>query len=155
MQPSDAGVDVGLLILVDPAGWDPFRQPVGVDAAAPAFLCEVGVVVSAEQGSGCKHCAKRTFAMTSRPGFRLPISRARQAVRTPKFDLFECATHGLAGEDTAGSGYRPRTARMSKSSHVEETASVKGLCGFFRNEGGHHLGESMSHLRGPTAASPP
>ena len=50
MQPSDAGVDVGLLILVDPPRWDPFGQPVGVDAAAPAFLCEVGVVVSAEQG---------------------------------------------------------------------------------------------------------
>ena len=25
VDPSDAGVDVGLLILVDPAGWDPFR----------------------------------------------------------------------------------------------------------------------------------
>jgi hypothetical protein len=24
VQPLDAGVDVGLLILVDPAGWDPF-----------------------------------------------------------------------------------------------------------------------------------
>ena len=47
---SDAGVDVGLLILVDPAGWDPFRQSLSIDAAAPAFLCEVGVVVSAEQG---------------------------------------------------------------------------------------------------------
>jgi len=47
---SDAGVDVGLLILVDPAGWNPFRQPLSIDAAAPAFLQEVGVVVSAEQG---------------------------------------------------------------------------------------------------------
>jgi hypothetical protein len=45
----DAGVDVGLLVLVDPAGWDPFGEPVGVDAAGPAFLQEVGVVVSAEQ----------------------------------------------------------------------------------------------------------
>jgi hypothetical protein len=45
----DAGVDVGVLIVVDPAGWDPFREPVGVDAAGPAFLQEVGVVVSAEQ----------------------------------------------------------------------------------------------------------
>jgi hypothetical protein len=42
---SDAGVDVGLLILVDPAGWDPFGEPVGVDATGPAFLQEVGVVV--------------------------------------------------------------------------------------------------------------
>ena len=49
MQSSDAGVDVGLLILVDPSGWDPFGEPVGVDAAGPAFLQEVGVVVSAEQ----------------------------------------------------------------------------------------------------------
>ena len=46
----DAGVDVGLLMLVDPAGWDPFGEPVGVELAAPAFLQEVGVVVSAEQG---------------------------------------------------------------------------------------------------------
>ena len=46
----DAGVGVGLLVLVDPAGWDPFGEPVGVDAAGPAFLLEVGVVVSAEQG---------------------------------------------------------------------------------------------------------
>ena len=46
----DAGIDVGLLILVDPAWWYPFGEPVGVDAAGPAFLQEVGVVVSAEQG---------------------------------------------------------------------------------------------------------
>ena len=46
----DAGVDVGLLIVVDPAGWDPFRQALSVDAAGPAFLQEMGVVVSAEQG---------------------------------------------------------------------------------------------------------
>ena len=46
----DAGVELGVLILVDPAGWDPFGEPVGVDAAGPAFLQEVGVVVSAEQG---------------------------------------------------------------------------------------------------------
>jgi hypothetical protein len=46
----DAGVDVGLLILVDPAGRDLFGEPVGVDAAGPALLQEVGVVVSAEQG---------------------------------------------------------------------------------------------------------
>ncbi len=40
----------GLLMLVDPSGRDPFGEPVGVDAAGPAFLQEVGVVVSAEQG---------------------------------------------------------------------------------------------------------
>jgi hypothetical protein len=45
----DAGVDVGLLILVDPSGWDPFGESVGVDAASPAFLQEMGVVVSAQQ----------------------------------------------------------------------------------------------------------
>ena len=50
VEASDAGVGVGVLILVDPAGWDPFGEPVGVDAAGPAFLQEVGVVVSAEQG---------------------------------------------------------------------------------------------------------
>jgi hypothetical protein len=47
---SDAGVDVGLLMLVDPAGWDPFGEPVAVEPAGPPFLQEVGVVVSAEQG---------------------------------------------------------------------------------------------------------
>ena len=46
----DAGVDVGLLILVDPAGWDPFGEPVDIDAAGPAFLQEVGVVIPTEQG---------------------------------------------------------------------------------------------------------
>ena len=46
---SDAGVDVGLLILVDPLGWDPFGEPVSVDATSPAFLQEMRVVVSAEQ----------------------------------------------------------------------------------------------------------
>jgi len=45
----DAGIDVGLLILVDPAGWDPFGQPVSIHLAGPAFLQEMGVVVSAEQ----------------------------------------------------------------------------------------------------------
>ena len=46
----DAGVDVGLLMLVDPAGWDPFGEPVDIELTAPAFLQEVGVVVSAQQG---------------------------------------------------------------------------------------------------------
>ena len=46
----DAGVGVGLLMLVDPSGWDPFGEPVGVDAAGPAFRQKMGVVVSAEQG---------------------------------------------------------------------------------------------------------
>jgi len=45
----DAGVDVWLLVAVDPAGRDPLGQPVGVDAAAPAFLQEMSVVISAEQ----------------------------------------------------------------------------------------------------------
>jgi hypothetical protein len=31
---------------------------------------------------------------------------------------------------------------MSKSSYVAGTASVKGWCGFFLSEGGHHLGET-------------
>jgi hypothetical protein len=50
MQPSDAGVELGSLIVVDPPGRYPFRQTVGVDPAGPAFLQEVGVVISAEQG---------------------------------------------------------------------------------------------------------
>jgi hypothetical protein len=49
VEASDAGVDLGSLLLVDPPGWYPFGQTVGVDAAGPAFLQEVGVVVSAEQ----------------------------------------------------------------------------------------------------------
>ena len=51
---SDAGVDVGLLISVDPPRRDPFGETVGIDAAAPAFLLEVGVVVSAEQSQVVK-----------------------------------------------------------------------------------------------------
>jgi hypothetical protein len=47
---SDAGVDVGLLILVDPAWWYPFWESVGVESAGPAFLQEVRVVIPAEQG---------------------------------------------------------------------------------------------------------
>jgi hypothetical protein len=50
MQPSNAGVDVGLLILVDPSRRNPFWQPVGVDPAAPTLLQEMGVVISAKQG---------------------------------------------------------------------------------------------------------
>ena len=49
VEASDAGVDLGSLLLVDPPGRYPFGQTVGVDAAGPAFLQEVGVVVSAEQ----------------------------------------------------------------------------------------------------------
>jgi len=49
VEASDACVDLGSLLLVDPPGWYPFGQTVGVDAAGPAFLQEVGVVVSAEQ----------------------------------------------------------------------------------------------------------
>jgi hypothetical protein len=49
VETPDAGVDVGLLVVVDPAGWDPFGEPVAVDAAAPAFVQEMRVVVSAQQ----------------------------------------------------------------------------------------------------------
>jgi len=49
MYSLDAGVGVGLLMLVDPAGWDPFGEPVDIELAAPAFLQEMGVVVSAQQ----------------------------------------------------------------------------------------------------------
>ena len=45
----DSGIDVGVLILVDPAGWDPFREPIGIEPAAPAFLQEMSVVISAQQ----------------------------------------------------------------------------------------------------------
>ncbi|HEY6667340.1 MAG TPA: hypothetical protein VI036_19620 [Propionibacteriaceae bacterium] len=38
MQSPDPSIYLWALILVDPAGWDPFGQPVSVDAAAPAFL---------------------------------------------------------------------------------------------------------------------
>ena len=47
----DSGVDVGLLLLVDPPWWDPFGEAVGIHLAGPPFLQEVGVVVSAEEGS--------------------------------------------------------------------------------------------------------
>ena len=50
VEASNASVDVRLLTLVDPAGRDPFRKPVDIHVAGPAFLQEMGVVVSAEQG---------------------------------------------------------------------------------------------------------
>src|SRR6187200_2194948 len=46
----DAGVGVGLLFGVDPGGRQPFGQVVEIHPAGPAFLEEVGVVVTAEQG---------------------------------------------------------------------------------------------------------
>ena len=50
VEASDAGVDLGSLVLVDPPGRYPFRQTISVHPAGPALLQEVGVVVSAEQG---------------------------------------------------------------------------------------------------------
>jgi hypothetical protein len=49
VQPPDACVDLGALVFVDPPGWDPLRQIISVQPAGPAFLQEMGVVVSAEQ----------------------------------------------------------------------------------------------------------
>jgi hypothetical protein len=49
VEASDAGVDLPSLLLVDPPGWYPFRQTVGVRLGGPALLQEVGVVISAEQ----------------------------------------------------------------------------------------------------------
>ena len=45
----DAGVDHGFLFPVDPLGWGPFGEAVGVDFAGPAAGQEVVVVVSADQ----------------------------------------------------------------------------------------------------------
>jgi hypothetical protein len=42
----DAGVDLGSLLLVDPLRRYPFRQPIRVHLTCPAFLQEVGVVIS-------------------------------------------------------------------------------------------------------------
>ena len=50
VQASDSAVELGSLFGVDPPRRYPFRQTVGVDAAGPAFLQEMGVVISAEQG---------------------------------------------------------------------------------------------------------
>jgi hypothetical protein len=50
VEASDAGVELGSLILVDPPRRYPFRQPITVDAAGPALLQKVGVVVATEQG---------------------------------------------------------------------------------------------------------
>jgi hypothetical protein len=47
----DAGVDVGLLILVDPSGWIHSGSPSVLMRQVQSFLQEVGVVVSAEQVS--------------------------------------------------------------------------------------------------------
>jgi len=47
---ADPRVDLGLLVFVDPPRRYPFRQIVIVDAAGPAFLQEMRMVISAEQG---------------------------------------------------------------------------------------------------------
>jgi hypothetical protein len=49
VQASDSRVELGFLFGVDPSGWYPFRQFVGVHLAGSAFLQVVGVVVSGEQ----------------------------------------------------------------------------------------------------------
>jgi len=49
-EASDAGVDLGSLVVVDPPRWYPFRQTSSVDPAGPALLQKVGVVISAKQG---------------------------------------------------------------------------------------------------------
>jgi hypothetical protein len=46
---SDSGVDLGSLVFVDPPGWCPFRQIVGIDAAGPTFLQKMRVVISTQQ----------------------------------------------------------------------------------------------------------
>ena len=45
----DSGVDHRLLLPVDPDGWRPLGDPVGVDAAGPAAGQEVVMVISADQ----------------------------------------------------------------------------------------------------------
>ena len=62
----DAGVGVGPLLGVDPFWRCPFGLPVRVDAAGPAFLEEVGVVVTAEQGE-VAHTALRVPSSTCWP----------------------------------------------------------------------------------------
>jgi hypothetical protein len=49
-EASDPSIELGSLLRVDPARWYPFRQPICVDPAHPAFLQEMGVVITTEQG---------------------------------------------------------------------------------------------------------
>jgi hypothetical protein len=43
IEASDAGVDVGSLILIDPPWWYPFGEPIGIDAAAPNTALNVPI----------------------------------------------------------------------------------------------------------------
>jgi hypothetical protein len=83
LQASDSGVELGSLFRVDPARRYPFRQTGSVDAAHPASLQEMGVVISAEQGQ-VANTALNVPRVISGSGFRLPIRRARQEVEAPK-----------------------------------------------------------------------
>jgi hypothetical protein len=47
VEASDASVDLGSLLLVDPLRRYPFRQSIWVHLTCPAFLQEVGVVIPA------------------------------------------------------------------------------------------------------------
>jgi hypothetical protein len=102
VEASDAGVELGSLMLVDPPRRYPFRQSVGVDAAGPAFLQKVGVVKSAEQRQVVKISGSTQdpihYVVSVAPAGGMSTARER----TSAVSDVEC--HGLAwGGDSSGS----------------------------------------------------
>jgi hypothetical protein len=73
VEASDAGVELGSLIVVDPPGRYPFRQTVGVHPAGPALLQEVGVVIPTEQGQIANTALRVPSAVLREPAFRAPL----------------------------------------------------------------------------------
>ena len=49
VEASDAGVELGSLMLVDPPRRYPFGQPVAVHPTGPALLQKMGVVIATQQ----------------------------------------------------------------------------------------------------------
>jgi hypothetical protein len=47
VEASDSGVELWSLLRVDPPGWYPFRQTIGIHRTRPTLLKEMGVVIAA------------------------------------------------------------------------------------------------------------
>jgi hypothetical protein len=68
----DAGVDLGSALVVDPPGWDPFRQTIVVDAARPA-LCRKWVWCTCTQSQVANTGLRIPTAVLREPALRAPL----------------------------------------------------------------------------------
>ena len=120
VSPLDAAVDVGLLLGVDPPRRDPFRQPVGINLAHPAFLQEVGVVVSAQQrlSHESRACPVSRQANTTDPHSRI-IATGSRGVCSPSVST----SMARPARVTLPSSWRTVLGKRSSSSRRQLSAS--------------------------------